>query len=148
MSESQEGGGEARSAGRGFLLITGAKLWFMLGGALITFGLPHLFGGGELGRAAYGQYVDLNNSLSILSMVLITGGVQTVSRWAAHSDPAVAGGATRRLLVVVGGLATLLGAGFAAAAGYFATRACITGAVNTPLGPLLRHEVALNGARH
>ena len=110
----------AQSAGRGFLLITGAKIWFMLGGALITFGLPHLLGGGEAGKALYGQYFDLNNSLSVLSMVLITGGVQAVSRWAAHEDSAVAGGATRRLLYAIGGLATLVGGLFAFGAGSLA----------------------------
>ena len=64
---------DAAVAGRGFLLITGAKLWFMVGGALITFGLPYIFEkfSGD-GRALYGQYYDLNNILSIFSMVMVT----------------------------------------------------------------------------
>ena len=31
---------KGESVGGGLLVITGAKLWFMVGGALIAFGLP------------------------------------------------------------------------------------------------------------
>ena len=51
----------------------------MLGGALITFGLPFIFDwtGGD-GRALYGQYYDISNTLSIFSMVLIGGLLQNL----------------------------------------------------------------------
>ena len=57
----------------------------MLGGALITFGLPFIFNwtGGD-GRALYGQYYDISNTLSIFSMVLIGGLLPTFSRFVAH----------------------------------------------------------------
>ena len=55
----------ARAAGRGFLVITGAKLWFMVGGALIGLGLPYL-----VGAAGYGKYTDVNNSLGLFVAAL------------------------------------------------------------------------------
>ena len=75
----------SNNAGRGVLVITLAKGWFMLGGALITFGLPFIFDwtGGD-GRALYGQYYDISNTLSIFSMVLIGGLLPTFSRFVAH----------------------------------------------------------------
>ena len=76
----------ARVIGRGILVITGAKIWFMLGGAAITFGLPFIFDRYYAsGRALYGQYYDLNNILSIFSMVMVTGVMQSVSRYVAPS---------------------------------------------------------------
>ena len=101
---------DAAVAGRGFLLITGAKLWFMVGGALITFGLPYIFEkfSGD-GRALYGQYYDLNNILSIFSMVMVTGVMQSVSRFVAES-PDQAGGLVaqaRKMMLIIGGLIDL-----------------------------------------
>ena len=66
-TESDAPDDDAAVAGRGFLVITGAKLWFMVGGTAITFGLPYIFDGSDGGL--YGQYYDLNNILSIFSMV-------------------------------------------------------------------------------
>ena len=73
-----------KQAGKGFLMITGAKAWFMVGGASITFGLPFIFSMLEGdGRQLYGQYYDINNALSIFSMVLIGGLLPAVARYAA-----------------------------------------------------------------
>jgi hypothetical protein len=103
---------DAATAGRGFLVITAAKLWFMVGGAAINFGLPYIFGSQALygegadGRALYGQYIDLNNTLSILSMVMVTGVMQSVSRFVSAS-PEAPGGIVRQarnLMLIVGGL--------------------------------------------
>ena len=41
--ELEPKGKKQDSVGGGLLVITGAKLWFMVGGALIAFGLPYLF---------------------------------------------------------------------------------------------------------
>jgi stage V sporulation protein B len=91
----------ARTAGRGFLLITVGKLWFMVCGAGITLGLPFL-----LGREGYGRYQDLNNTLSIATMVLLQGGMQSISRFVSQR-PDASGGAARqalKLMVVLGGV--------------------------------------------
>lgn len=56
----------------------------MVGGAAITFGLPLIFSTlHESGRSLYGQYYDINNTLSIFSMVLIGSLLPGVSRFAA-----------------------------------------------------------------
>ena len=110
MNEVNKSDGETNNAavaGRGFLLITGAKLWFMVGGVLITFGLPFIFDrmSGN-GRVLYGQYYDLNNILSILSMVMVTGVMQSVSRFVAERPDACRGVVTqaRNMMLVIGGL--------------------------------------------
>ena len=84
----------------------------MVGGALITFGLPYIFEkfSGD-GRALYGQYYDLNNILSIFSMVMVTGVMQSVSKFVAES-PDQAGGLVaqaRKMMLIIGGL---IGLGF------------------------------------
>lgn len=102
---------DAVTAGRGFLVITGAKLWFMVGGAAVALGLPAL-----LPVADYGQYTDINNNLGFLSMVMVTGVTQVVARFVS-GHPEGAGGVVRqalRLFGVVAGLLALavgLGAG-------------------------------------
>ncbi|MFN3200181.1 MAG: lipopolysaccharide biosynthesis protein [Bradymonadia bacterium] len=105
---------EATTAGRGFLVITGAKLWFMVGGALITFGLPKL-----LDAAGYGQYTDLNNTLSILSMMVITGGLQAIAKFVAET-PEAAGGVARQGLKLMALVGVLVGGGVALAAPWLA----------------------------
>lgn len=120
----------AKTAGRGFLVITAAKLWFMVGGSLITFGLPYIFSrGGANGRALYGQYIDLNNTLSIFSMVMVTGVMQTVSKFVSER-PENAPGIVRqagRLMFVIG---TLVAAGFIIGAPYIADARNNPGLVN------------------
>lgn len=124
VAVADQAGDVAATAGRGFLLITGAKLWFMVGGVLITFGLPFIFSSplyppGTDAQALYGKYVDLNNTLSILSMVMITGVLQSVSRFVSHV-PDRPGGVVRQaglLMLVVG---ALVGGGFMVAAPWLA----------------------------
>lgn len=108
---------DAATAGRGFLVITAAKLWFMVGGVAINFGLPYIFGSarfygdGADGRALYGQYIDLNNTLSILSMVMVTGVMQSVARFVSErpGDPGGVVRQARNMMLVVG---TLVAGGF------------------------------------
>ncbi|AWV90909.1 oligosaccharide flippase family protein [Bradymonas sediminis] len=66
----------ARSTGRGFLVITGAKLWFMLTGAVIQLGLPIFLGSPE----KFGVFKIVTESISLLNMVMITGTLQAVSK--------------------------------------------------------------------
>jgi O-antigen/teichoic acid export membrane protein len=124
MSTPEPKKSDAATAGRGFLVITGAKLWFMVGGVLINFGLPYIFGSklygeGADGRAIYGQYIDLNNTLSILSMVMVTGVMQSVSKFVAQT-PEQAGGIIRQALKMMLVIGALVGGGFMAAAPWIA----------------------------
>jgi O-antigen/teichoic acid export membrane protein len=73
---------EARVAGRGFLLITFAKLWFMVTGAVISLGLPRLLGD----PALYGDYDVVNRFITILNMVMIAGTIQAVSKAVSERD--------------------------------------------------------------
>lgn len=114
---------KGESVGGGLLVITGAKLWFMVGGAMIAFGLPYLFAGmGEDGAALYGQYSDINNTLSILSMMIVTGGVQAVSKWTSQfgGDEERAQGAIWQLWWLMLGIAVFIGGGFILAAPWIA----------------------------
>lgn len=55
----------------------------MVGGATITFGLPIVFSFlDDDGRKLYGQYYDINNTLSIFSMVIIGSLLPGISRFA------------------------------------------------------------------
>ena len=100
----------AATAGRGFLIITAAKLWFMVGGALIAFGLPLIFSG-----AAYGQYIDITNTMTLLSMVMVTGVIQSVSKFVSEDREQV-GAILRQSLRIMFVVSLVVGGGFIAAA--------------------------------
>jgi O-antigen/teichoic acid export membrane protein len=105
MAEEQvktPGRDDAVTAGRGFLVITGAKLWFMVGGAAVALGLPAL-----LPVSDYGQYTDINNNLGFLSMVMVTGVTQVVARFVS-GRPDSAGGVVRQALMLFGAVAGIL----------------------------------------
>lgn len=67
------------SAGRGVLYIAFAKFYFMFAGLVIQFRLPNI-----LSRAAFGSYSLVSNVASLVNNVLVTGTIQTVSRFAAQ----------------------------------------------------------------
>ncbi len=104
--ETKKDDNTAATAGRGFLVITAAKLWFMVGGALIAFSLPKI-----LGVEGYGQYTDLNNTMSILSMVMVTGVLQSVAKFVSER-PDHAGGVAKQALKVMLVLGLIVGGGF------------------------------------
>ncbi|MAD60033.1 MAG: hypothetical protein CMH49_00785, partial [Myxococcales bacterium] len=111
------------SVGGGLLVITGAKLWFMVGGALIAFGLPYFFASmGKDGAALYGQYSDINNTLSILSMMIVTGGMQAVSKWTSQfgNDQERSQGALRQMWWFMLSVGIIVGGGFIAASPWLA----------------------------
>ncbi len=65
----------ARTSGRGFLLITGAKLWFLVMGMVVTIGLPLL-----MTPADFGIYNLVTNAGGLLNMVILTATLQAVSK--------------------------------------------------------------------
>lgn len=67
------------SAGRGVLYIAFAKFYFMIAGLVIQVRLPAV-----LSRAAFGSYSLVANIASLVNNVLVTGTIQTVSRFAAQ----------------------------------------------------------------
>jgi stage V sporulation protein B len=78
ISESRIDSGRT-GAGRGVLYIAFAKFYFMLAGLLIQLRLPAV-----LSRAAFGSYSLVANIASLVNNVLVTGTIQTVSRFAAQ----------------------------------------------------------------
>ncbi len=65
-----------RKTGRGFLVITAAKLYFMVTGALVQLGLPILFGSPE----QFGVFKIVTEAIGLINMVVITGTMQAVSK--------------------------------------------------------------------
>jgi stage V sporulation protein B len=71
-----DAGAARASAGRGLLSITGAKLYFIVGGYAMQIALPRLLGSPE----DFGLYSSAMNVVSILNNVLIAATLQTVSK--------------------------------------------------------------------
>jgi O-antigen/teichoic acid export membrane protein len=74
--EKATGEETARKTGRGFLVITGAKIWFMITGAVIQLGLPIFLGSPE----QFGVFKVVTEAISLVNMVMITGTLQAVSK--------------------------------------------------------------------
>ena len=72
----------AVGAGRGFIYIAFAKLYFMVAGYAIYFTLPRLLGSPE----AWGDYGVVIGLVSVIDNVIVTGTIQGVSRFTAQDD--------------------------------------------------------------
>jgi O-antigen/teichoic acid export membrane protein len=72
-------GQEAQQAGRGVVYIAFAKFYFMVAGAVIEFRLPAI-----LANTVFGAYAVVSSMISPLNNVLITGTIQSVSRFTAQ----------------------------------------------------------------
>jgi stage V sporulation protein B len=97
-------------AGRGVLYIAFAKFYFMLAGLVIQVRLPAV-----LSRAAFGSYSLVANIASLVNNVLVTGTIQTVSRFAAQ-EPGKARRVQQAGLRMHIRLGLVISAGFIAAA--------------------------------
>lgn len=71
---------EVKNTGRGFIVITIAKIWFMVTGATIQLGLPILFDT----AADFGIFKIITEAVSLLNMVVIAGTLQAVSKLASE----------------------------------------------------------------
>lgn len=65
-----------KTAGRGFLVITAAKVWFLITSAVTQLGLPIFFGSAE----QFGVFKVVTEAIGLLNMVMITGTLQAVSK--------------------------------------------------------------------
>ena len=81
MSSTSEPEPEKRGtgAGRGVLYIAFAKFYFMFAGLFVQFRLPAI-----LSRTAFGSYSLVASIASLVNNVLVTGTIQTVSRFSAQ----------------------------------------------------------------
>lgn len=99
-------GEETRAAQRGFFLITGAKIWFLIAGTILNIGLPRFLGD----PARFGDFAVVNTLISIVNMVVIFGAVQVVAKRVSetNSNPFLIRKNALRLMLLVGGSASLL----------------------------------------
>ena len=68
--------GSDNRVGRGYLWLTGAKLWFLVTATLLNIGLPRLLGD----PTSFGDYKVVAGFLAVLSMVILAGALQTSSK--------------------------------------------------------------------
>jgi len=95
---------KAVGAGRGLLFITGAKLWFMVAGYAVQFGLPRALGAPE----AFGLWVLVLALVSPVNNVMVTATIQGVSKFCSEAEgrvPSVTRAALRMQSVLGGGTA-------------------------------------------
>ncbi|NLN62588.1 MAG: oligosaccharide flippase family protein [Myxococcales bacterium] len=126
MNASQKNKSIAQVAGRGVIYITFAKIWFMITGWALVFGLPRIFewsagGDAEMGQRYYGLYGLTMAGVSILNNGLITGSLQSVSRFTAM-DEARAGAVRRTAMLLIGSIGLLLALLYAVFAGLIAEK--------------------------
>jgi stage V sporulation protein B len=108
----------AKTAGRGTLLITAAKLWFIISGYGINFALPRLTSIEE-----FGLYKVTIGVISIINAVIVTGTQQTVSKYISQDEARADSVKAKalKLQILVGALA---------AAGFFLLAPLIAGYLN------------------
>ena len=90
----------ARKAGRGFLFILAAKVYFLVAGYAIVVSLNWV-----LDRALYGLFGLVVGAISVLDNVIVTGTIQSVSRFTAQEDshPGAVKAAALKLQLLLGG---------------------------------------------
>lgn len=74
--EDDQGQETVKKAGRGFIIITAAKVWFLLTSAVIQLGLPIFLGSPE----KFGIFKIVTESIGLINMVMITGTLHAVSK--------------------------------------------------------------------
>lgn len=94
----------AKTAGRGSLYITAAKIWFIISGYGIIFSLPRL-----LSKEDFGLYKVAVGVVSIINAVIVTGTQQTVSKYISQEEEKADSVKSKalKLQVLVGGVAAL-----------------------------------------
>lgn len=94
----------AKTAGRGSLYITAAKIWFIISGYGIIFALPRL-----LSKEDYGLYKVVVGVVSIINAVIVTGTQQTVSKYISQEEDKADSVKSKalKMQVLVGGIAAL-----------------------------------------
>ncbi len=124
MSESKTGSSMVRTAGRGVIYITLAKLWFLLTGYALIFGLPRILkwsagGDEEAGQALFGAYKIVFMGVSFINNGIITGIIQSVSKFTSE-DESSADAVKRSALKIQGTLGVAIALIYVAFAGVLA----------------------------
>jgi O-antigen/teichoic acid export membrane protein len=95
MKTGKAGGDIVRNTGMGIIYITFAKLWFMVMGWVLVFVLPRLFewaagGDSTAGKAMYGVYGLVITGISFVNNGVVTGTIQSVSKFTAENETTAA----------------------------------------------------------
>jgi len=95
MTTGKAGGDIVRNTGMGIIYITFAKLWFMVMGWVLVFVLPRLFewaagGDSTAGKAMYGVYGLVITGISFVNNGVVTGTIQSVSKFTAENETTAA----------------------------------------------------------
>lgn len=125
---------EARRAGRGLLLITSAKIVFIVTAYGVRLALPRVFGSEQI----YGLFSVAFGAASILNNILIASTLQTVSKLVSE-DEAQAQHTLRHGLVLQTGIGALLGGTLTLGAPFWAERVLL----DPGLTPLIRFAGAV-----
>jgi stage V sporulation protein B len=115
--EASQSAARTRSAGRGVLSITGAKLYFILAGYVVQILLPRLLGNPE----SFGLFSSAMNIVSILNNVLVASTIQSVSKQVS-GDVHHAGATLRQGLFLQLGIGGALSFGLWSSANVLAVR--------------------------
>lgn len=118
----------ASGAGKGVVVIAGAKAFFIVTSYAVQLALPHL-----MSREAFGLFSAAMGALAMLTNVLISSTIQTVSRFVADRDEGEHGAVLARALRVQTVLGVALAGSFALGAQSLASFL-----EDAALGPLFR----------
>ena len=99
---------DARNIGRGALYLTMTKLWFMVSGYIVYFGLPRILGAGEEGKALFGKYQVAIGLASIANALAVQGTTQAIARFVGRGKVGGVRAAAIKLQAILGGGAFLL----------------------------------------
>ncbi len=124
ISKMKQVNDTVKVAGRGVIYITFAKLWFMLTGWILIFGLPRIFkwasgGDADQGQILFGAYKLVIMGVSFINNGIITGTIQAVSKFTSE-DESNADGVKRTALKVQGILGVSLAVIYVGFAGILA----------------------------
>ncbi|MBN2530947.1 MAG: polysaccharide biosynthesis C-terminal domain-containing protein [Deltaproteobacteria bacterium] len=95
MAETKSNSDIVKNTGMGVIYITFAKLWFLVMGWVLVFVLPRLFewaaaGDAEKGKAMYGVYALVLTGVSFVNNGIVTGTIQSVSKFTAENEATAA----------------------------------------------------------
>ncbi len=99
---------DAKAIGRGALYLTMTKLWFMVSGYVVYFGLPRLLGAGEEGKALFGKYQVAIGLASIANALAVQGTTQAIARFVGRGKVGGIRASAIRLQAMLGGGAFLI----------------------------------------
>lgn len=125
MKKQESDSSVVKNTGLGVMYITFAKLWFMMMGWALVFVLPRLFnwaagGDADAGKAMYGMYGLVFTGVSFVNNGIVTGTIQSVSKFTAE-DESTAASVRTQALKIMGVAGLTIASGYALLSGVIST---------------------------